>query len=103
MITDAGETTRQAYSEAYYADFHAYGVARRGDQFVTMVRPWDESYGFPGRFYARPDDAPVAWVGDNRRDWVGLADALDHLFRSADAGYVAIGSDVGGYLDRDDI
>ncbi|MCB9559007.1 MAG: glycoside hydrolase family 31 protein [Kofleriaceae bacterium] len=101
--TAAGEVTLQAYSEAYYADFHAYGVARRGDQFVTMVRPWDESYGFPGRFYARPEDAPVAWVGDNRRDWVGLADALDHLFRSAAAGYVAIGSDVGGYLDRDDL
>jgi alpha-D-xyloside xylohydrolase len=41
-------------------------------------------------------------VGDNRRDWVGLEDALDHLFRSARAGYVMIGSDIGGYLDRDD-
>ena len=101
--THAGTVARQAYSETYYADFLAYGASRRGPDFVTMVRPWDQSYGFPGRFYARPEHAPVAWVGDNRRDWVGLADALDEIFRSAVAGYVVLGSDIGGYLDRDDV
>ncbi|MCB9520923.1 MAG: glycoside hydrolase family 31 protein [Myxococcales bacterium] len=102
--TEAGTVTHQEYSEAYYRDFFAYGAQRRGtDEFVTMVRPWDESYGFEGRFYARPEHAPVAWVGDQRRDWVGLADALDHIFRSAKAGYVMLGSDIGGYLDRDDV
>ncbi len=99
--TDAGMTTRQEYSEAYYADYYAYGASRR-PEFVTMVRPYDQSYGRPGRFYARPEDAPIGWVGDNRRDFIGIADALDHMFRSADAGYVAIGSDIGGYLDKDD-
>lgn len=103
VLTAAGPIPHQAYSEAYYRDFYAYGAAQRGtDEFVTMVRPWDESYDLVGRFYARPEHAPVTWVGDNRRDWVGLADALDHTFRSAEAGYVVIGSDVGGYLDRDD-
>jgi len=93
----------QKYSEEYYRDFYNYGSFKRGkDEFVTMVRPWDESYEFPGRFFARPEHAPVAWVGDNRRDWIGLADALDHIFRSARAGYIVVGSDIGGYLDRDD-
>ncbi|MBA3503642.1 MAG: hypothetical protein M4D80_12830 [Myxococcota bacterium] len=100
--TDAGMTTRQAYSEAYYADFLAYGASKR-PEFVTMVRPYDGSYGMPGRFFAKKEHAPVGWVGDNRRDWIGLADALDHMFRSAAAGYVVIGSDIGGYLDRDDL
>jgi alpha-glucosidase (family GH31 glycosyl hydrolase) len=101
--TDAGMVTRQAYSEEYYKDFYTYGASvRTTDELVTMVRPYDKSYEFAGRFYARPEHAPVAWVGDNRRDWVGLADALDHLFRSAEAGYVVIGSDIGGYLDKDD-
>jgi alpha-D-xyloside xylohydrolase len=68
-----------------------------------MVRPYDRSYGFEGRFYARPEHAPVSWVGDNRRDDIGLADALDHVFRSARAGYAVVGSDIGGYLDRDDL
>jgi alpha-D-xyloside xylohydrolase len=100
--TAAGTVSRQQYSEAYYHDFLAHGVQRRGKDFLTMVRAWDESYGFAGRFYARPEDAPVCWMGDNRRDWIGLADALDETFRSAVAGYVVLGSDLGGYLDRDD-
>lgn len=100
--TAAGEKSLQEYSEEYYADFYRYGRQKRGDGFVTMVRPWDESYDHPGRFFARKEHAPVAWVGDNRRDFVGLIDALDHTFRSVKAGYVVVGSDVGGYLDRDD-
>lgn len=102
VTTAQGIVGHQAYSEEYYRDFLAYGVQRRGREFVTMVRAYDESYQFPGRFFARREHAPVVWMGDNRRDWVGLADALDHTFRSARAGYVVLGSDVGGYLDRDD-
>lgn len=101
LRTAAGEVPHQEYSEAYYRDFLAYGQRRRGREFVTMVRPWDVSYDRRGRFHARPEHAPVAWVGDNHRDWSGLVDALDHIFRSAEAGYVVVGSDVGGYLDRD--
>jgi len=100
--TAAGPVPHQAYSEAYYDEFYSYGVHRRGPEFVTMVRAYDKSYEFEGRFYARPEDAPVAWMGDNRRDYVGLADSLDHMLRSAAAGYAVVGSDIGGYLDRDD-
>src|SRR6185436_19768841 len=75
---------------------------RGREDFVTMVRPYDKSYTFEGRFFAKKEHAPVGWVGDNRRDYVGLEDALDHIFRSARAGYVVLGSDIGGYLDRDD-
>lgn len=100
--TKMGLVPHQEYSEAYYRDFLLYGIKRRGPEFLTMVRAWDESYDFDGRFFARKEDAPVAWMGDNRRDWVGLADALDEAFRSAAAGYAVVGSDIGGYLDRDD-
>ncbi len=103
IVTEEGEKTLQQYSERYYEDFYAYGGATVGtDEFVTMVRPYDKSYQFEGRFFARPEHAPVAWVGDNRRDYVGLSDALDHIMRSAAAGYVVVGSDIGGYLDKDD-
>jgi len=101
LQTAAGMKTLQEYSEAYYHDYYAYGRERRGDDFVTMVRGWDVSYDIPARFYARPADAPVVWMGDNQRDWSGVADALDETFRSAEAGYVVLGSDIGGYLDRD--
>ena len=101
VLTAAGPVSHQAYSEAYYHDLHAYAASRVPD-FVTMVRGWDESYNFPGRTYARPEDAPVVWAGDNRRDWIGIADVLDTTFRSAQLGYVVLGSDIGGYLDVND-
>jgi alpha-glucosidase (family GH31 glycosyl hydrolase) len=103
LTTDDGEVSLQAYSEAYYRDFLAYGVSRRGRDFTTMVRGWDRSYDRVTRFFARPEHAPVVWAGDNRRDWVGLEDALETMLRSAAAGYVVVGSDIGGYLDRDDL
>ena len=79
LHTAQGVQDHQAYSEAYYRDFRNYAVSRRGPEFTTMVRAWDQSYQFSGRFFARREDAPIAWMGDNRRDWVGLEDALDEL------------------------
>ena len=104
IITAKGIIEHQEYSEAYYRDFLAYGQKQSplGREFITMVRGYDKSYQFEGRFFAKPEHAPVAWMGDNRRDWIGLADALDHLFRSAKAGYQVVGSDIGGYLNIDD-
>ncbi len=102
--TASGEISHQEYSEAYYRDFWEHGARHVGtDDFVTMVRAYDKSYQFEGRFFARPEHAPVVWAGDNRRDWVGLIDAMDHVFRSAAAGYQVVGSDIGGYLDRNDL
>jgi len=99
--TADGEKSLQEYSEAYYADFLRYGAKKRGlDEFVTMVRAHDASYGFEPRFYARPEHAPVAWMGDNYQNDEGLEDALIHMFESVNAGYVVVGSDIGGYLDR---
>jgi alpha-D-xyloside xylohydrolase len=102
FATADGDKSRQEYSEAYYQDFLAYGRSARGADFLTMTRAWDESYGFAGRFYAKKEDSPMSWMGDNRRDYVGLQDALSEAFISARAGYVAVGSDIGGYLDHDD-
>lgn len=102
--TFAGEVSHQEYSESYYRDFYNYGSQRLGtDEFVTMVRAYDQSYQFSGRFFARREHAPVVWVGDNHRNWEGLVDALDHTFRSAVAGYAVIGSDLGGYMDREEL
>ena len=103
MQTAAGKQDLDAYSRAYYHQMLAFGRQQKGAEFLTMVRPWDESYGFPGRFFADIQDAPVAWVGDNRRDWVGMADALNEIFISAAKGYTMLGSDLGGYLDRNDL
>lgn len=100
--TAAGTKSLEEYSQEYYADFIRYARKKKGQEFLTMTRAWDESYQFQGRFFAKPEHSPVSWMGDNRRDFVGLADALNETFISARAGYAVVGSDVGGYLDKND-
>ena len=63
IMTAQGPTPLQQYSEAYYHDYTSYAVAARGDDFVSMTRAWDASYGFAGRFYAKKEDSRVAWMG----------------------------------------
>jgi alpha-glucosidase (family GH31 glycosyl hydrolase) len=102
IITAQGEKSLQEYSEAYYQDFLAHGQATHPggvEEFIIMARPYDESYGFEPRFYAKPEHATVAWVGDQDQSWAGINDALDHIYRSAAAGYAMLGSDIGGYLN----
>ena len=103
VTTAQGPIPHQQYSEAYYEDLLAYAASKRppGD-FLTMVRGWDVSYGFAPRTYARPEHAPVVWAGDNRRDWVGVADVLNTSYMNAQLGYPMMGSDLGGYLNLDD-
>ncbi len=103
LKTAAGVQPHQAYSEKYYEDYLEYGRSVRGNDFVTMVRAWDASYDLEPRFYAKKEHAPVAWMGDNRRDYVGLSDALEEMMISAKAGYAVLGSDIGGYLNVDDL
>ena len=102
VMTAQGPIPHQQYSEAYYEDLLAYGASKHPGDFLTMVRGWDQSYGFAPRTYARPEHAPVVWAGDNRRDWVGVADVLNTSFMNAQLGYPMMGSDVGGYLNLDD-
>lgn len=101
--TYVGSIPHQKYSEDYYRDYLSYANAKRGPEFMTLTRGWDVSYHFAPRYYARPEHAPIVWAGDNRRDWIGMSDALDTMFMSARAGYVVVGSDIGGYLDVDDV
>jgi alpha-D-xyloside xylohydrolase len=102
VSTAKGPVPHQQYSEAYYEDLLAYGASKHPGDFLTMVRGWDQSYGFAGRTYARPENAPVVWAGDNRRDWIGIADVLNTSSMNAQLGYTMMGSDLGGYLDLDD-
>ncbi|HSR17679.1 MAG TPA: TIM-barrel domain-containing protein, partial [Ignavibacteriaceae bacterium] len=46
---------------------------------------------------------PAGWVGDQDNTWdgYGLTLALKNIFISADSGYAAVGSDIGGYLNND--
>ncbi len=101
------DVERLEYSHAYYQDFHDYTRERLGDDRILTARPVDTYGAAPG------DDlielaafAPVeitwsGWVGDQDSDFGGLKMALRNLYYSSEYGYLAFGSDIGGYR-RDD-
>ena len=93
---------RLDYSHAYYRDFWDYTRERLGDDRLVMARPID-NYGadIGGDFaaFAPIDINFAAWVGDQDGDFGGLEAALNNLYWSADYGYLAFGSDIGGYRE----
>ena len=98
--------TRLEYSHAYYRDFHDYTREQLGDERILTSRPVDNyGFGLGGDTVAfSPVDLTWAgWVGDQDATFEGLEAALNNYYHSADYGYVAFGSDIGGYRDEADI
>ena len=97
------DVSRNEYSHAYYRDFYYYTREKLGDDRIITARPVD-NYGFRGvgdeAVQFAPKDVVVAgWVGDQDGTFDGLINALDNLYWSAKEGYLAFGSDIGGYRE----
>jgi len=103
---------RVEYSHAYYGDFFNYTREKLGNDRIITARPVD-TYG------ADPSDlsddmirklvsfAPreinwAGWVGDQDATFEGMRKALVNLYHSSRLGYIAFGSDIGGYRENDD-
>ena len=93
---------RLDYSHAYYRDFWDHTRARLGDDRLVMARPIDNygaNIGGDVAAFAPIDINFAAWVGDQDGDFGGLEAALNNLYHSAEYGYLAFGSDIGGYRE----
>jgi hypothetical protein len=93
----SGTISKKEYSRLFYRDFFNYTQLVLGMQGLTFCKPYDEN----------PDDStfvpveycPAGWVGDQKQTWGddGLLNALQNLFLAAEKGYIACGSDIGGF------
>ncbi len=98
---------RIEYSHAYYRDFHDYTRERLGDDRILTARPVDTYGANPGEdlvelaAFAPIDITWSGWVGDQDADFGGLQMALRNLYYSSIYGYLAFGSDIGGYRHDD--
>jgi alpha-glucosidase len=92
---------RLEYSHAYYRDFHDYTRQQLGTDRVNTSRPIDNYGLFDGggdlAAFTPVDIGWAGWVGDQDASFDGLQAALSNLYYSAEYGYVASGSDIGGY------
>jgi alpha-glucosidase (family GH31 glycosyl hydrolase) len=98
------DIARLDYSHTYYQDMHDYTRAQLGEDRVNTARPID-NYGFglggDEVAFAPRETLWAGWVGDQDADFGGLTAALENMFESAEYGYVAFGSDIGGYREDD--
>ncbi len=98
------EVERLEYSEAYYREFFEHTREVLGDDRIITARPID-NYGFgvggDVAAFAPVDITWAGWVGDQDPTFEGLVAALDNMYYSSDYGYVAFGSDIGGYREDD--
>jgi alpha-glucosidase (family GH31 glycosyl hydrolase) len=99
-----GEFERIEYSHAYYRDFFDYSREKLGDDRIITARPVD-NYGIPlgGEevSFAPRDINWAGWVGDQDANFGGLKAALMNMYYSSEIGYIAFGSDIGGYREND--
>jgi alpha-glucosidase (family GH31 glycosyl hydrolase) len=95
---------RLEYSHTYYRDFFDYTREKLGKDRLITARPVD-NYGLPvggeDVSFAPIDITWAGWVGDQDATFAGLKAALMNLYYSAEMGYVAFGSDIGGYRNDD--
>jgi alpha-glucosidase (family GH31 glycosyl hydrolase) len=94
------DVDRLEYSRAYYSDFFHYSRERLGDEVIITARPIDNygaDFGGDAVSFAPTEINFAGWVGDQDPDFEGLRMALRNMYWSADYGYLAFGSDIGGY------
>jgi alpha-D-xyloside xylohydrolase len=100
----AGFKSRTEYSDAYYRDFFTHTRQVLGNDRVLLARPVD-NYGYDvggAEVAFAPRDINFAgWVGDQDATFEGLRAALNNMYYSAAQGYLAFGSDIGGYRTED--
>lgn len=96
---------RLEYSHAYYRDFFEYTRDQLGDDRLITARP-NDSYGVDlgGDLtaFAPVDINWAGWVGDQDPTFDGLKAALLNMYHSSEYGYVAFGSDIGGFRTLDE-
>ncbi len=94
---------RLEYSHAYYRDFFEYTRQKLGNDRLITARPIDNyGSGIGGDIvaFAPVDINWAGWVGDQDATFEGMRKALNNMLWSSDYGYIAFGSDIGGYREK---
>jgi alpha-glucosidase (family GH31 glycosyl hydrolase) len=91
---------RNEYGFAYYRDAFGYLREKLGDDRIITARPFDNlGTGTDADLwvYAPVELNWAGWVGDQDSDFGGIVDALSNMYFASKRGYVAHGSDIGGF------
>ncbi len=96
------QVSRNDYSAKYYRLFQDYTRQKLGGKQVITARPVD-NYGYDAGgsvvSFTPVDMNYCGWVGDQDATFDGLKKALNNFYYSSIEGYMAFGSDIGGYRE----
>lgn len=95
VLTSLGPLTNHQFRPYYYDAMFDYVQSRRPGTGVILARPW--SFQGEGRF-SSTEKMSIGWCGDFSGDWDGLEFQLQNIYRSAQEGYGACGTEVGGFM-----
>ena len=91
--TSVGRMTNREFRKYYYDAISDY-VRMRKPEGITIGRP----YSHQGGFHSTPEKMIIGWCGDFGGDWKGLKLQIDNIYRSAQAGFGAVGCEVAGFM-----
>ncbi len=93
VTTSVGRMSNRDFRAYYYGAMSDY-VTMRNVAGITIGRP----YSHQGGFHSTPDKMIIGWCGDFGGDWKGLKLQIDNIYRSAQAGFGAVGCEVAGFM-----
>ena len=94
VTTSAGKMSNRDFRRYYYDAMSDYVKQRNPSAGITIGRP----YSHQGGFHSTPEKMIIGWCGDFGGDWKGLKLQIDNIYRSAQAGYGAVGCEVAGFM-----
>ena len=92
--TSKGHMTNEEFRHFYYDAMYDYTVSRKHDGII-IARPFSHQGGLE----ASVGKMSLGWCGDFTGSFKGLKHQIDNIFRSAQYGYGAIATEVGGFWE----
>lgn len=94
--TSIGRLSNEEFRPYYYDAIYDYVISHKPSMGITLARP----YSHQGEgFFASVDKMSLGWCGDFSGNWNGLSGQIKNIYQSAEAGYGAIGCEIGGFLN----
>ncbi|MEO8614960.1 MAG: TIM-barrel domain-containing protein, partial [Luteolibacter sp.] len=85
-----------AHYQAKVSDWIRSQTSSTGNDGIVISRPYSFQ-GQPGGFHCPVSKLTAGWCGDFDGDFAGFSTQIGNIYTSADAGYSAVGFEVGGY------
>lgn len=93
VTTSIGTMTNEKFRPYYYNAMEDY-VKLKTPTGANIGRPYSWQKGY----HSDPAKMSMGWCGDFGGDWAGLKLQIDNIYRSAQAGYGAVGTEVAGFM-----